>query len=352
MNINELLSQMLAENASDLHISVQYPPMIRKHGELLKMNNDILKAEFVRLSIFSLLKNDEKKKLDKNLQLDLAIDLSGIGRFRVNVFHERHGLGITFRAISTSIKSIEELELPESLNNIASFHQGLVLVTGPTGSGKSTTLAAIVNQVNKNYKKHIITLEDPIEFIYEGINSEIHQRELGTHMHSFSDGLKAALREDPDIILVGELRDFDTISLALTAAETCHLVFGTLHTSSAIQTINRIIDIFPVAQQSQIRTQLAESIKVIIAQKLYPRTDKDGLIPVVEILIRTPAVSNLIREGKTFQIPSIIQTGLRYGMQSFKQSLQNLIKKEIISEEHINIQASAILTNGGNHEEN
>ncbi|MDD3626221.1 MAG: type IV pilus twitching motility protein PilT [bacterium] len=331
MIIEDLLKKSFDEGASDLLLSVGYPPLIRKFGELIKLSEDTLKVDFVRQAVGALLKDNQKKRLDRDLQIDFGYELKDVGRFRVNVFQERRGVGATFRTISNKINSIEELDLPSQLKELCRCRQGLILVTGPTGSGKSTTLSALVNQINSTLKKHIITLEDPIEFIYEGDLSVIHQRELGTHMLSFADGLKGALREDPDIILVGELRDYDTISLAMTAAETGHLIFGTLHTSSALKTINRIIDSFPENQQNQIKCQLSESLEAVIAQNLIRRVDKPGMVPIVEILINTPAVANLIREGKNFQISSVIQTGLRYGMQSYEQSKINLIKREIIA---------------------
>jgi twitching motility protein PilT len=263
--------------------------------------------------------------------LDFSYTLEGIGRFRVNVFMQRNGIGAVFRYISEEILSVEELGLPENLLDLFYVSDGMVLVNGPTGSGKSTTLAALIHEINTNQRAHIITIEDPIEFVHSNQQSLINQREVGNHTESFHSALRAALREDPDIILVGEMRDLETISLAITAAETGHLVFATLHTNSATKTVDRIIDVFPNSQQAQIRTMLSESLRGVVAQALLPRADGEGRVPVVEILVNLPAVANLIREGKTFQIASAMQTKRSQGMLTFEASVNDMIRQGVIS---------------------
>jgi twitching motility protein PilT len=265
--------------------------------------------------------------------LDFSLELKGFARFRVNAFRQQRGEGVVFRVIPSKILSLEQLGLPKGLREVCLNERGLVLVTGPTGSGKSTTLAAMIDIINNYLKGHIITIEDPIEFMHESKKCLMNQREVGSHTHSFANALRAALREDPDIILVGEMRDLETISLALTAAETGHLVFSTLHTSGAAKTVDRVIDVFPAAQQGQIRAQFSESIQAIISQVLLKRRDGRGLVPAVEVMIGTPAVRNLIREAKVAQLPSAIQTGQKFGMISLDQSLKELVARNIVDKE-------------------
>jgi twitching motility protein PilT len=262
--------------------------------------------------------------------VDFAYEIPGLARYRANFFHQRNGIGAVFREIPSTILTCEELGLPPVLKRLSTLPRGLVLVTGPTGSGKSTTLAAIINETNRSRKDHILTIEDPIEFVHKSDKAVVNHREVGTHTQSFSSALRGALREDPDVILVGEMRDLETISLAIEASATGHLVFGTLHTSSAPKTVDRIIEVFPVNQQLQIRSTLADSIRAVVSQTLFKRTDKRGRVAAVEIMIGTPAVRNLIREGKTFQIPGMIQTGKKFGMQTLDESIMRLLEKKII----------------------
>ena len=333
MDIKELLMITKEKNASDLHLNVGTPPVLRINGKLEKSKFPELTQESVHEMIYNIL--DEKQKVDfeKNSELDLSYEfLNGI-RFRVNVFKHRRGEGAAFRLIPEKIHSISELGLPEIISSFAELDKGLVLITGPTGSGKSTTLAALIDIINKKRYDNIITIEDPIEFIHFHNNCLISQREVGKHTKSFASALRNALREDPDVILVGEMRDLDTISMALTAAETGHLVFSTLHTISAGETIERIIDAFPPHQQNQVRMQLAGSIQGIIAQTLLPTLDEKGRVAALEIMVANPAIRNLIREGKVYQIPSTIQISKKDGMQSLDQSLKDLLMEGKISRE-------------------
>ena len=279
------------------------------------------------------MQEEQISKLEENLSIDMSISYEGLARFRVNVFNQIHGVGAVFRIIPQDIPPLDKLGLPECINNLTDYHKGLILVTGPTGSGKSTTLASIIDKINETKAGHIITIENPVEFVHNKKKCLVNQREVGPSTHSFSDALRDALREDPDYILVGEMRDLETISLAITAAETGHLVFGTLHTTSAPKTVDRIIDAFPVGQQNQIKTMLSESLQAIVAQTLLKRKDGKGRIPAAEILIANHGIRNLIREGKTYQIPSMIQTGKKEGMQSLDQSLKDLMIKGAISRE-------------------
>ena len=331
--LDELLRQMKLEGASDLHLTSGSAPYMRIHGDMVKLNYRNVSAEAARTLIFEILTDKQKEIFDAESDLDLSYPLSGVGRFRVNVFMQRHGMSAVFRLIPEEIKTIKELELPEQLSSLIDVSEGLVLVTGPTGSGKSTTLASMIHTINAHQQAHIITVEDPIEFVHNNQRSLISQRELASHTKSFDSALRAALREDPDIILVGEMRDLETISLAITAAETGHLVFATLHTNSAIKTVDRVIDVFPEAQQTQVRVMLSESLRGVVAQALLPRKDGTGRVPAVEIMVNLPSVANLIREGKTFQIASAMQTGRSYGMMTFEMSVQDLIRKELISQE-------------------
>jgi len=324
---------MKERGASDLHLTSGSPPYMRIHGEMVKLNYKSVTADTSQALIFEILNNKQKDIFTENWDLDLSYPLSGVGRFRVNVFMQRTGISAAFRLIPEKIKTIRELDLPEQLSSLIDVSEGLVLVTGPTGSGKSTTLASLIHTINVDQQAHIITIEDPIEFVHENHQSLVSQREVSSHTKSFGSALRAALREDPDIILVGEMRDLETISLAITAAETGHLVFGTLHTNSAVKTVDRIIDVFPETQQAQIRVMLSESLRGVVSQVLLPRADHAGRAPAVEVLINMPAIANLIREGKTFQIASAMQTGRAHGMITFENSIQELIRNEIVSKE-------------------
>ena len=334
--IDQLFKVMIAQNASDLHLSAGAPPFLRIHGEMIKLDHPVLNNEGVQALIFEILTEKQKKLFVENWEMDCSYAVKGLGRFRCNVFMQRRGMGAVFRVIPEEIKSTAELGLPPIIDQLLDVPRGLILVTGPTGSGKSTTLAAMLHTLNLNEKCHILTVEDPIEFVHENRMSLINQREVSSHTKSFGNALKAALREDPDIMLVGEMRDLETISLAITAAETGHLVFGTLHTNSAAKTVDRIIDAFPEAQQAQIRVMLAESLRGVVAQTLFPRADKPGRVAALEILINTFAVGNLIREGKTYQIPSVMQTSSREGMCTFESYLKNLVQEGKVSVEAMN----------------
>jgi len=304
--------------------------MIRVHGEMKKLNLPRSTEEEVRELIYSTMNHAQKAIFEEKLEIDFSTKLDDNTRFRVNAFHQINGLGVAFRVIPNEIKSFDELNLPDVLSRLAMRQKGLILVTGPTGSGKSTTLATMVDYINEHKHCHIITVEDPIEYVHTSKNSLINQRELGHDTWSFTAALRSALREDPDVILVGEMRDLETVSLALTAAETGHLVLATLHTSSATKSIDRIIDMFPKEQQSQVRSMLSESIQAVIAQTLLPMKDGNGRVPALEIMIANAAVRNLIREEKTYQIPSIIQSGTKEGMQSLDQSLYNHVMNGLI----------------------
>ena len=333
MDISELLVFVHKEGGSDLHISAGEPPMLRIHGEMKRIEVPPLSREELHVMLYDVLNDHQRKKFEETNELDFSLELKGIARFRVNAFRQQRGEGVVFRVIPSKILSLEQLGLPKSLREVCMNERGLVLVTGPTGSGKSTTLAAMIDILNGSLKGHIITVEDPIEFVHDSKKCLINQREVGAHTHSFANALRAALREDPDIILVGEMRDLETISLALTAAETGHLVFSTLHTSGAPKTVDRVIDVFPAGQQAQIRAQFAESIQAIVSQVLLKRKDGRGLVPALEVMIGTPAVRNLIRESKVAQLPSAIQTGQKFGMISLDQSLKELVSRNIVEKE-------------------
>jgi twitching motility protein PilT len=331
--IDDLLKQMRSQGASDLHLTSGSAPYLRIDGEMVKQNYKSVTAETCQGLIFEILTDSQKELFTEKLDLDFSYPLHGVGRFRVNVFMQRHGIAACFRLIPEHIKTLEELDLPEQLSELINVSEGLILLTGPTGSGKSTTSAALIHEINMRQSAHIITIEDPIEFVHENQRCLISQREVASHTKSFSAALRAALREDPDIILVGELRDLETMQLAITAAETGHLVFGTLHTNSAVKTIDRVIDVFPESQQTQIRVMLSESLRGVVAQALLPRPEQGGRVPVVEVMVNVPAVANLIREGKTFQIASVMQTSRAHGMVTFEMATHDLINQGMISKE-------------------
>lgn len=325
--LDEFFKFMKEQKASDLHISPGEPPLIRLHGDMVRLDYQPLSPADCQALVFEILSDKHKRQFIENWELDCSYSVEGIGRFRCNVLMQRKGLGAVFRIIPEIIPTAADLNLPPSLIDLISVSRGLILVTGPTGSGKSTTLAALIDHINASEACHILTIEDPIEFVHPNKKSLITQREVSGHTKSFSNALKASLREDPDIILVGEMRDLETIQLAMTAAETGHLVFGTLHTNSAAKTIDRIIDVFPQEQQEQIRVMLSESLRGVIAQTLLPRADKPGRVAGLEVLVNTHAVGNLIREGKTFQIQSIMQTGKAQGMFTFENHIGDLVSK-------------------------
>jgi len=330
--IDAFFHYMMEKQASDLHLSVGAKPMIRKHGAIEEINFEVLTNDIVRELLYEIFTDEQKKKFLEEKDIDFAYEIPA-ARFRANCFLQKRGLGAVFRVIPSGILSAEQLGLPKQILKVADLNKGLVLVTGPTGSGKSTTLAAIIDFINRNRKDHILTIEDPIEFVHQNKGCLINQREIHTHSKSFAVALRAALREDPDVILVGEMRDLETIELAITAAETGHLVFGTLHTSSSSKTVDRIIDAFPAAQQAQIRTMLSESLKAVIAQQLLKRADKSGRIAAIEILFVNVAIANLIREGKTHQISSMMQMAKAEGMQLLDQAIMELMMQKIVSPE-------------------
>jgi twitching motility protein PilT len=332
--IDEVLLYLLEKGGSDLHLSVNSPPMIRVHGELEPVPGyRALTAQQLQESIYAILTDRQKQRFEETKELDLAYEMPGAARFRVNLMQQRGAISAVLRAIPWEILPLDALNMPSILGDFADLPRGLVLVTGPTGSGKSTTLAAIIDKANRTRKGHIITIEDPIEFVHQHRLCVVNQREVGADTMSFEAALKHALRQDPDIILVGEMRDLETISIALTAAETGHLVFGTLHTSSAATTIDRIIDVFPPSQQQQIRTQLANSVQAVVCQALCRTADGQGRVAATEVMIATPAVRNLIREGKLQSIPSALQTGSRFGMHTLNQDLATLVEKGRITYE-------------------
>ncbi len=331
MDISDLLAFSVKNQASDLHLSADMPPMIRVHGDIRKINLPVLDHAQVRAMIYDIMSDTQRKQYEESLECDFSFEIANLARFRVNAFNHNRGAGAVFRNIPSQIMSLEELNCPAIFKEIADQPRGLCLLTGPTGSGKSTTLAAMIDYINNKAYAHILTVEDPIEFVHTPKKSLINQREVGPHTHSFSNALRSALREDPDVILVGELRDLETIRLALTAAETGHMVFATLHTSSAAKTIDRIIDVFPAAEKEMVRSMLSESLRAVISQTLCKTKDEQGRVAAHEIMLATPAIRNLIREAKVPQMYSAIQTGQNVGMQTLDQCLQELVKRSLIS---------------------
>jgi len=331
--INSLFKMLQQQGASDLHISSGAPPLFRLHGEMVPLNYPPLSHEQAKSLLYEILYDHQKKDFEENIDLDFAYELKGVARFRGNIMMTHRGIAAVFRIIPSEILTADQLGLPAGVRKLTNLKKGLVLVTGPTGSGKSTTLASMIDLINSSRKEHILTIEDPLEFIHQNKKSLLNQRQIGTHSQSFANALRAALREDPDVILVGEMRDLETISLAMTAAETGHLVYGTLHTNSAAKTIDRIIDAFPKDGQEQVRTMLGESLRGVICQQLLKKADGKGRVAALEILIGNSAVSNLIREGKTFQIPSIMQTAKGEGMQLMDQHLLEHLKAKLITPE-------------------
>jgi twitching motility protein PilT len=331
MDIAELLAFAVKNKASDLHLSAGLPPMIRVHGDVRRINLPPMEHKDVHGMIYDIMSDGQRKDYEENLECDFSFAIPGLARFRVNAFNQQRGAGAVLRTIPSKILTLEELNCPKVFTDLAQTPRGIVLVTGPTGSGKSTTLAAMVNWINENNYGHILTVEDPIEFVHESKRCLINQREVGPMTLSFNNALRSALREDPDVILVGELRDLETIRLALTAAETGHLVFGTLHTSSAAKTLDRIIDVFPAAEKEMVRAMLSESLKAVISQTLLKTKDGNGRVAAHEIMIGTPAIRNLIREAKVAQMNSAIQTGGGLGMQTLDQCLTDLVRRNQIS---------------------
>ncbi len=333
-SIDDLLEQMVTRNASDLHVTTDTPPVIRVRGAIERLDGfDTLTSDDTQQLLYRILSSERQKQLEIKRQLDFSHSIPGLARFRVNVYFQKESLAAAFRLIPDELKTLEELGLPSSLHQLAEKPRGIVLVTGPTGSGKSTTLAALIDEINRNRSEHILTVEDPIEFLHRHKRCIVNQREIGPDATSFAEALKAALREDPDVILVGEMRDLETISTALTAAETGHLVFGTLHTQSAPSTIDRIIDVFPPEGQEQVRIQIAMSLQGVVTQTLLPTADGAGRVPALELLLPDDAVRNLIRQGKVEQIYSVMQTNTAKGMQTMEQSLAQLIQHRIVTPE-------------------
>lgn len=332
MEMIEILRQAVSRGASDVHIVIGKPPMARIRGNIVPLEElPVVSAEESKRLIYSVLYEDQRKRFEENMELDCSVVLPKIARFRMNVFVQKNGVEAVLRVIPAVIPTAEEIMLSPAIVQLAELPRGLILVTGPTGSGKSTTLACLINIINVKRQCHILTIEDPIEFTYEHGNSIVRQREVGLHTHSFAQALKYALREDPDVILIGEMRDLETIASALTIAETGHLVFATLHTGDAAQTVDRIIDVFPSYQQQQIRIQLSSTLKAVISQVLLPRVDTFGRVAAREIMIVTPAIANLIREGKTHQIYNAIETGSKVGMISLDKALIELVRQNYVS---------------------
>lgn len=331
LDITALLAFGVKNKASDLHLSAGLPPMIRVHGDVRRINMPALEHKAVHQMVYDLMNDGQRKEYEEQLEVDFSFEIEGLARFRVNAFNHYRGAGAVFRTIPSKILTLEELGAPKIFSNLASLHRGLVLVTGPTGSGKSTTLAAMVDHLNNTKQGHILTVEDPIEFVHQSRKCLVNQREVGPMTHSFAAALKSALREDPDCILVGEMRDLETIRLAMTAAETGHLVFGTLHTSSAAKTVNRIVDVFPAEEKEMVRAMLSESLQAVISQVLCKTKDGQSRVAAHEIMLGTSAIRNLIREAKVAQMYSAIQTGANVGMQTLDQNLTELVRRNTIS---------------------
>ncbi|MCB1895825.1 MAG: type IV pilus twitching motility protein PilT [Rhodocyclaceae bacterium] len=339
MDITELLAFSVKNKASDLHLSAGLPPMIRVHGDVRRINLPPMEHKDVHAMVYDIMNDGQRKQFEEHLECDFSFAVPNLARFRVNAFNQNRGAGAVFRTIPSKVLTLEDLNCPKIFKEIAETPRGICLVTGPTGSGKSTTLAAMIDYINENDYGHILTVEDPIEFVHEAKRCLINQREVGPHTLSFSNALRSALREDPDVILVGEMRDLETIRLALTAAETGHLVFGTLHTSSAAKTIDRIVDVFPAAEKDMVRSMLSESLRAVISQTLLKTKDGSGRVAAHEIMIGTPAIRNLIRENKIAQMYSAIQTGQNVGMQTLDQNLADLVRRNVISAAEAKIRA-------------
>src|SRR5215213_6510401 len=333
-DFSEVLRRMVEARASDVHLTAGFPPAMRDKGKIVPMEGfPVLGTQETREVVFSILNDDQRKRFENNKQLDFAYATPGVARFRVNCFMQRGAVSAAFRLVPQEIPALDSLKVPQILRELTQKPRGFVLVTGPTGSGKSTTLAAMLDVINRERQDHILTIEDPIEFLHQHKSSIVNQREVGSDAETFALGLRAALREDPDVILVGEMRDLETISTALTAAETGHLVFATLHTQDCAQTVDRIIDVFPPSQQDQVRVQLSVALQGVATQQLLPTADGKGRILAAEVLVPTPAVRNLIREGKTHQIYSAIQTGASFGMQTMDTALAELVRRNVITRE-------------------
>jgi len=331
--IDAFFKLMHEQGASDLHLSSGSQPILRIRGELERIKYNVLENDDLKALLYEITPEEKIKQFEETGDLDFAYEIPGLARYRANFFRQLYGVGAVFREIPSKIATVEDLGLPMVIKRLALLPKGLILVTGPTGSGKSTTLAAVIDHANRSRKDHILTIEDPIEFVHTNINCTVNHREVGRHTRSFATALRGALREDPDVIMVGEMRDLETVSLAIEAAETGHLVFATLHTISAARTVDRVIEVFPADQQAQIRATLADALRAVISQTLFKRIDQKGRVAALEILIATHAVRNLVREGKTFQIPSVIQTGKKFGMQSLDDAIMDYLKKGWISGE-------------------